>query len=159
MPTKTFRSKHVEKAYNDNDEKGCLALLEHCQASRTPCTAFADDEGTADQMKRPDLLIAGKPAEVQVSSGWHTRRRPSRSQWPYGIMIFGRKMHQVQYKGGAWWIINSPCTHALVLPFSAKPIGDGFYCDEERKSRDPVVYFSMEDATLVKLGKVDTSRN
>lgn len=156
MEAKTFKSKHVEEAYLKNDAQGAFALVEHFFVQGIPCVPYANDSGKTYEMKRPDLKIDGLPAEVQVSRNWKNRGKPK--NWR-GVMIFERKMHQVSEKGGAWFTVNAIGSHAYRVPFSAKPIGGGVHYDTVRKSRDPYVLFSLEDAELIELLKVDGKLN
>jgi hypothetical protein len=159
MIAKSFRSKHVKKAYEENDHRAFLIIEEHCQANGIEFSRLSDDGGDCWQMKLPDTQVGGYAAELQISKSWSYETRPTEMQWPYGVMIFARKMHQIKHKGGAWWIINALGTHALVLPFDSESIGEGEFYDAERGEWVQVVYFDIKDAELVELGKVNTSLN
>jgi hypothetical protein len=111
-------------------------------------------------MKRPDLVIDGSLSEIIVSHNWLTMVKP---RWPLGIMIFKHKAGQARYleegQDGYWWIVNGIGTHALVLDFKAKSLGEGTYHDRKRGTRDEVVYFDLADAKLIKLDKMNTRLN
>ena len=156
MNGKTFKSKHVEEAYQANDAQGAFALHEHFFVQGVPCVPYANDAAGPYAMKRPDLLVDGLPVEVQVSRSWKNKGKPK--GWS-GVMIFERKMHQTSEKGGAWFTVNARGSHAYRVPFSAVPVREGVYRDPERGTSDPYVVFSFEDADFIELLKVNGKLN
>jgi len=152
----SFKSEHVEADYKANDIQGAFVICEHFFAQSVPCVPHANDSAGTYAMKRPDLLVDGLPVEVQVSRSWKNKGKPI--GWK-GINIFERKMHQASETGGAWFTVNAVGSHAYRVPFSAKPIRKGVYRDPIRKTSDPYVVFSFEDAEFIELLKVDGKLN
>lgn len=147
----TFKDKHVKQAYKANDMQGAFALCEHFFVQGVPCVPYANDAAGRYAMMRPDLLVDGLPVEVQVSRSW---KNPGKPKGWKGPMIFKRKMHQTSEEGGAWFTVNARGSHAYRVPFSAVPIREGVYYDEERGTRDPYVVFDFKDADFIELLKV-----
>ena len=156
MNGNTFNNKHVERAYKANDMQGAFALCEHFFVQGVPCVPYANDAAGRYAMMRPDLLVDGLPVEVQVSRSW---KNPGKPKGWKGPMIFKRKMHQASEEGGAWFTVNARGSHAYRVPFSAVPIREGVYYDEERGTRDPYVVFDFKDADFIELLKVDGKLN
>lgn len=163
MATKKFQSKEVERQYLKSDKQGIMEVVQHCCVNDYQFASFANDKGTVFEMKRPDLIINGSLSEIIVSHNWLTMVKPTSEKWRHGIMIFMRKAGQARYlkegQDGYWWIVNGIGTHALILNFKAKPLGEGTYYDRKRGTRDEVVYFDLADAKLIKLDKTNTRLN